>query len=295
MSFRIFRFTRTLSFCSHKIYINLFIHIILQEQLEEELEEELDEVAKDILGWGSWGDYGGWGDKGSKGSTGPTTGTGPTGTEGPGPVTCPFETFLQAPGFQLTSAERICLILPLGMSQPGTPVGAETDGIFCADAGQYTLRIINISEAAQSGQRLVRVNLDLGNFDQQPPGIVVQALTGVAAPSGETAMIVGGQAPTNINFQGFYHPDEDCSFRVVSTQGGQLIGKFTGGPADELSLEFTQTGQVTSLLSSLAEINDTTGGTGPTNPGRPEFAGAIGTITLDFAFAFKGVFDDGPV
>ena len=104
-------------------------------------------------------------------------------------------------------------------------------------------------------------------------------------------MIVGGTAPTEIDFQGFWNPD--CSFRVVSTQGGQLIGKFTGGHDNAFNIEFTQTGQVTSLLSSLADINDTNpGGTGPTNPGRPEFKNAIGTITLDFAFAFKGVFDD---
>ena len=155
------------------------------------------------------------------------------------------------------------------------------------------MSITNVSPENQSGQRLIRANLDLGNFNQQPPSIVVQALTGVAAPSGdETAMIVGGQAPTNIDFQGFWNPD--CSFRVVSTQGGQLIGKFTNiGAINQLSLEFTQTGQVTSLLSSLADITDTNpGGTGPTNPGRPEFKNAIGTITLDFAFAFKGVFDD---
>ena len=175
------------------------------------------------------------------------------------------------------------------MSQPGTPSGT-TNGIFCAESGQYLLRIVDVSKANQSGQRLLRVNLDLGNFVQQPPSIVVQALTGVAAPSGETAMIVGGQAPTNIDFQGFWNPD--CSFRVVSTQGGQLIGKFIGGHDNAFNIEFTQTGQVTSLLSSLADITDTNpGGTGPTNPGRPEFENAIGTITLDFAFAFKGKFD----
>ena len=267
--------------------VHLSLHIILQEQLEKELEEELEEVAEDILDgkWGSWGDYGGWGDKGSKGSTGPTF---------PGVVTCPFESATSGNPFTLTSAERICLILPNVLDQqPGTPVEA-TDGIFCAPACQYTLSIVDVSPASQSGQRLLRVNLDLGSFTQgnpNIPSIVAQALTGIAAPSGDTAMITGGIAPTNINFQGFFHPDEDCSFRVVSTQGGQLIGKFTGGANDELSLEFTQTGQVTSLLSSLAEVTDT-GGTGPTNPGRPEFAGAIGTITLDFAFAFKGVFDD---
>ena len=79
------------------------------------------------------------------------------------------------------------------MSQPGTPSGT-TNGIFCAESGQYLLRIVDVSKANQSGQRLLRVNLDLGNFVQQPPSIVVQALTGVAAPSGETAMIVGGTA-----------------------------------------------------------------------------------------------------
>ena len=88
-------------------------------------------------------------------------------------------------------------------------------------------------------------------------------------------MITGGIAPTEIDFQGFW--EEDCSFRVVSTQGGQLIGKFIGGQDNAFNIEFTQTGQVTSLLSSL-------GGN------RPEFLGAIGTITLDFAFAFKGKF-----
>ena len=224
-------------------------------------------------------DYGGWGDKGSKGSTGATV----------KPVTCPFQEKNHEDSFEVKSKEEICLIVPEGMSQPGTPAEA-MNGIFCADSFQYTLSITNVSPENQSGQRLIRANLDLGNFNQQPPSIVVQALTGVAAPSGETAMIVGGTAPTEIDFQGFWNPD--CSFRVVSTQGGQLIGKFIGGHDNAFNIEFTQTGQVTSLLSSLADITDTNpGGTGPTNPGRPEFENAIGTITLDFAFAFKGKFD----
>ena len=211
---------------------------------------------------------------GVAGVTGVTTAAG--GDKGSKGSTCPFESFTSSANpFQVSSAETICLIVPEGMSQPGTPSGT-TNGIFCAESGQYLLRIVDVSKANQSGQRLLRVNLDLGNFVQQPPSIVLQALTGVAAPSGETAMIVGGQAPTNIDFQGFWDP-ADCSFRVVSTQGGQLIGKFTGGSDNEFNIEFTQTGQVTSLLSSL-------GGN------RPEFLGAIGTITLDFAFAFKGKF-----
>ena len=250
---------------AHTKYTSISSYIILQE--------ELDEVAEKWGNWGDWGDYGGWGDKGSKGST------------------CPFESSTSVDPFPIGSDEEICLIVPEGMSQPGTPSGT-TNGIFCAPVDQYALSITNVS---QGSQRLLRVNLDLGNFVQQPPSIVVQALTGVAAPSGETAMITGGTAPTNIDFQGFWNPD--CSFRVVSTQGGQLIGKFTKiGMFNQFNIEFTQTGQVTSLLSSLADVTDTNpGGTGPTNPGRPEFKNAIGTITLDFAFAFKGVFDDDVV
>ena len=152
----------------------------LQEELEKELEEELDEVAEK---WGGWGDYGGWGDKGSKGSTGATV----------KPVTCPFQEKNHEDSFEVKSKEEICLIVPEGMSQPGTPAEA-MNGIFCADSFQYTLSITNVSPENQSGQRLIRANLDLGNFNQQPPSIVVQALTGVAAPSGETAMIVGGTA-----------------------------------------------------------------------------------------------------
>ena len=153
------------------------------------------------------------------------------------------------------------------------------NGIFCANTSNPY--VLSITDVTDGNQKLLRATLVLPTFGQNDgvgrklegevlPPIVVEALTGVPAPSGDIAMITGGTAPDNIDFQGFW--EEDCSFRVVSTQGGKLTGKLTGGTT--FNIEFTQTGQVTSLLSTLGE----------------DFDGAIGTITLDFAFAFKGKF-----
>ena len=153
------------------------------KQVEEELAED---ILEDLLGkrGEKWGEHGG----------------------GVPPVACPL-----SGGTELQSIETICLILPNGAvpgGQPGTPEEA-TNGIFCApNSNPY---VLTITDVTQGSQKLLRANLDLPTFTQDPspgsrklegegqlPPIVVQALTGVPAQSGDIAMITGGgHSPTD--------------------------------------------------------------------------------------------------
>lgn len=172
-------------------------------------------------------------------------------------------------------------------------MGADANGVFCTQAGPpqigpYTLDFDSVP--SPSGN-LIRVTLDLGAFTQKP------------APNGETTTgptmrrlseeeisgrrleinpllkpnVNGGDgAPSSIVFQGTFSPD--CTFRAVSTQGGMITGNldFWSHSHTSVNVDFTQSGQVTSPISSL-------GG---------QFTDVTGLFVSNFAFAFSASFDD---
>ena len=125
---------------------------------------------------------------------------------------------------------------------------------------------------------LIRIVLDLDTFPQNPaPGEDTRRLQ--ANPMLDPAVNGGDGKPTTITFQGTWSPD--CSFRAVSTQGGMITGNmdyWTHSGHDSVSVDFTQSGQVTSSLTSL--------------PGQFQTDGVVGIFVSNFAFAFSASFSD---
>lgn len=191
----------------------------------------------------------------------------------------------------LNSIGAVCTIVPALANQPGTPEGADANGVFCTQddspgpqIGPYTLEFDTVPLPIGGNTNLIRVTLDLGDFTQKP------------APNGDRRLseeeisdrrlevnpllkpnVNGGSGkPSSIVFQGTFSPD--CTFRAVSTQGGLITGNldyWTHGH-DSVSVDFTQSGQVTSPISSL-------GG---------QFTDVTGLFVSNFAFAFSASFDD---
>ena len=143
----------------------------------------------------------------------------------------------------------ICTVVPDLPNQPGAPKGT-IDGIFCTgdgtpgvDAiGQYTLEFDADSPfAVTSGVgNILRATLTIPSLFQNPaPGETTTGPTSrrlseeeisdrrlerkLFNPLLDPAVNGGDDAPVNgIQFQGFF--TNDCSFNLVSTQGGQLTG-----------------------------------------------------------------------
>jgi len=117
--------------------------------------------------------------------------------------------------------------------------------------------------------------LDLTTFPQNPAPGDRRLQTN---PMLDPAVNGGTGKPTTITFQGTW--SEDCSFRAVSTQGGMITGNmdyWTHGH-DSVSVDFTQSGQVTSPLNSL--------------PGQFMMDNVVGLFVSNFAFAFSASFSD---
>jgi len=166
-------------------------------------------------------------------------------------------------------------------NQPGAPAGTSQEGVFCTgdfstanQIGPYTLEIETVPSTSGN---LIRIVLDLNTFPQNPaPGNPSRRLQ--TNPVLDPAVNGGTGRPTTITFQGTWSPD--CSFRAVSTQGGMITGNmdyWTHGH-DSVSVDFTQSGQVTSPLNSL--------------PGQFQDDNVVGLFVSNFAFAFSASFSD---
>lgn len=192
------------------------------------------------------------------------------------PAYCDINDFTTGP---LVQAGQICTIVPDLANQPGAPVGTD-GGVFCTSNG-YTLTLdATTPNVFASGiGNLLRGTLDLSNFQQNPaPGqLPERKLTedSIFTPLLDPAVNGGGGIPESIDFQGFF--DSDCTFQTVSTQGGQLTGTLNRD-TDSVRVQFTQSGQVTSPLTSL--------------PGQFQDDNVVGLFVSNFAFAFKGEFEE---
>jgi len=195
------------------------------------------------------------------------------------PPTCDASNFETGP---LVQNGEICTIVPDEPNQPGAPRGT-VGGVFCTDTGsadtaigEYTLSFETTSGGLPSTQgNLFRATLNIPSLTQNPaPGNPDRRLQ--VNPLLDPGGVNGGEdAPSpNIEFQGFF--DHYCNFRAVSKQGGQLSG-FLNPDTDNVHVEFTQSGQVTSPLTSL--------------PGQFQDDNVVGLFVSNFAFAFSGDFE----
>ena len=159
-------------------------------------------------------------------------------------------------------------------------MGTSPEGVFCTGTGSpqigpYTLDFDTVPLPISGTTNLIRVTLDLGFFDQEPaPGETRRRLQTPLDP-----LVNGGDgAPDMIVFQGTFSPD--CTFRAVSTQGGMITGNldYWSHSHTSVNVDFTQSGQVTSPLTSL--------------PGQFQDDNVVGLFVSNFAFAFSGTFDD---
>ena len=186
-------------------------------------------------------------------------------------------------------AHQICTIVPDEPNQPGAPRGTN-QGIFCTDTGsagsvpedstiigQYTLSFDATTGVLLSSQgNLFRATLNIPPLTQNPaPGNPDRRLQ--VNPLLDPTVNGGEDAPSpNIEFQGFF--DHYCNFQAVSKQGGQLSG-FLNPDTFLVHVQFTQSGQVTSSLTSL--------------PGQFKDDNVVGLFVSNFAFAFQGDFVPG--
>lgn len=202
----------------------------------------------------------------------------------PAPPTCSSSNFNTG---ELTQTAQICTIVPDLMNnpnQPGAPVGTTQEGVFCTDPvgtsptsdsiGPYTLTFntVPLPMGVMGPTNLIRIELDLTAFEQEeaPNGEPINPLLDPAVNGG------GARPDFTITFQGTFSPD--CTFRAVSTQGGMITGNmdYWSYGHDSVNVDFTQSGQVTSPISSL-------GG---------QFTDVTGLFVSNFAFAFSASFSD---
>ena len=168
----------------------------------------------------------------------------------------------------------------MGDNQPGAPRGT-TEGVFCTGTGgsdpigEYSLSFDATTGVLPSSQgNLFRAILTIPTLTQNPaPGNPDRRLE-EANPLLDPAVNGGLDAPDpNIEFQGFF--DHYCNFQAVSKQGGQLSG-YLNPVGGNVHVQFTQSGQVTSSLTSL--------------PGQFQNDNVVGLFVSNFAFAFQGDF-----
>ena len=168
----------------------------------------------------------------------------------------------------------------MGNNQPGAPRGTD-QGIFCTGTGsgetaigKYTLEFdADGPLAVTSVGNILRATLNIPSLNRFPAPGEPEPINPLLDP----AVNGGDDAPINgIQFQGFF--DNYCNFNLVSTQGGQLTGTLNpNSPTQAVSVQFTQSGQVTSSLTSL--------------PGQFQDDGVVGLFVSNFAFAFQGNFE----
>ena len=154
-----------------------------------------------------------------------------------------------------------------------------TEGVFCTGTlgsdpiGEYSLSFDATSGVLSTSQgNLFRAILTIPSLTQNPaPG---DRRLEEANPLLGPAVNGGDDAPTTgIEFQGFF--DHYCNFQAVSKQGGQLSG-YLNPVGGNVHVQFTQSGQVTSSLTSL--------------PGQFQNDNVVGLFVSNFAFAFQGDF-----
>merc|ERR1712007_94896 len=143
--------------------------------------------------------------------------------------------------------------------------------------GEYSLSFDATTGVLGTSQgNLFRATLTIPSLTQNPaPGNPDRRLQEVN-PLLDPTVNGGLDAPSpDIEFQGFF--DHYCNFQAVSKQGGQLSGFLnpTSG-LSQVHVKFTQSGQVTSSLTSL--------------PGQFRDDGVVGLFVSNFAFAFQGDF-----